>query len=258
MGKEFGNGIKDGIPIALGYFAVSFSLGIAMLSAGMTAVQGAVMSVSNLTSAGEFAGVRVIAAGGTLIELVLTQLIINLRYSLMSLSLTQKLDEKVTLWQKLLIAFGNTDEIFAVAMNHQRSLTLPYMLGLQSLPIVGWTAGTFLGAVAGGLMPTSVAMAMNVMLYGMFIAIVVPVAKKSRPVLIVASVAILASSLFRYVPFLHQVSEGISIIVCTVVAATFGAIMFPVKDEESEGDAKATSDAGSAKCAETEKARDKE
>ena len=179
--KEFKVGLKDGIPIALGYFAVSFSLGITMVSAGMTATQGAV-----------------IAAGGTLVELILTQLIINLRYSLMSLSLTQKLDEKVTLWQKFLIAFANTDEIFAVAMNHQKSLTLPYMLGLQSLPIVGWTAGTFLGAVAGGLMPTNVAMAMNVMLYGMFIAIVVPVAKKSRPVLIVACIAIGCSCLFRY------------------------------------------------------------
>ena len=231
--KEFKVGLKDGIPIALGYFAVSFSLGITMVSAGMTATQGAVMSLSNLTSAGEFAGVRVIAAGGTLVELILTQLIINLRYSLMSLSLTQKLDEKVTLWQKFLIAFANTDEIFAVAMNHQKSLTLPYMLGLQSLPIVGWTAGTFLGAVAGGLMPTNVAMAMNVMLYGMFIAIVVPVAKKSRPVLIVACIAIGCSCLFRYVPLLNQVSEGISIIICTVVAAVLGAIFFPVKEENA-------------------------
>lgn len=231
--KEFKVGLKDGIPIALGYFAVSFSLGITMVSAGMTATQGAVMSLSNLTSAGEFAGVRVIAAGGTLVEMILTQLIINLRYSLMSLSLTQKLDEKVTLWQKLLIAFANTDEIFAVAMNHQKSLTLPYMLGLQSLPIVGWTAGTFLGAVAGGLMPTNVAMAMNVMLYGMFIAIVVPVAKKSRPVLIVACIAIGCSCLFRYVPLLNQVSEGISIIICTVVAAVLGAIFFPVKEENA-------------------------
>ena len=231
--KEFKVGLKDGIPIALGYFAVSFSLGITMVSVGMTATQGAVMSLSNLTSAGEFAGVRVIAAGGTLVELILTQLIINLRYSLMSLSLTQKLDEKVTLWQKLLIAFANTDEIFAVAMNHQKSLTLPYMLGLQSLPIVGWTAGTFLGAVAGGLMPTNVAMAMNVMLYGMFIAIVVPVAKKSRPVLIVACIAIGCSCLFRYVPLLNQVSEGISIIICTVVAAVLGAIFFPVKEENA-------------------------
>ena len=231
MDKEFRIGVRDGIPIALGYFAVSFSLGITMVAAGMTAVQGAVMSLSNLTSAGEFAGVRVIAAGGGLVELILTQIIINLRYSLMSLSLTQKLDEGVTFWKKLIIAFGNTDEIFAVAMNHQKSLTLRYVVGLQSLPIIGWTAGTYLGAVAGGLMPGSVSRAMNLMLYGMFIAIVFPVAKKSKAVLIVASIAVFLSSLFRYVPFLQGISDGISIILCTVTAATVGAIIFPVKEE---------------------------
>ena len=231
MDKEFRIGVRDGIPIALGYFAVSFSLGITMIAAGMTATQGAVMSLSNLTSAGEFAGVRVIAAGGGLVELILTQIIINLRYSLMSLSLTQKLDEGVTFWKKLIIAFGNTDEIFAVAMNHQKSLTLRYVVGLQSLPIIGWTAGTYLGAVAGGLMPGSVSRAMNLMLYGMFIAIVFPVAKKSKAVLIVASIAVFLSSLFRYVPFLQGISDGISIILCTVTAATVGAIIFPVKEE---------------------------
>ena len=156
--SEFRNGLKDGIPIALGYFAVSFSLGISMVAAGISSVEGAVMSLTNLTSAGEFAGIRIIAVGGTLLEMILTQFIINLRYSLMSLSLTQKLDGSVTFWKKLIIAFGNTDEIFAVAMNHQKSLTLPYMVGLQSLPIVGWTLGTFLGAVASNLMPPASAM----------------------------------------------------------------------------------------------------
>ena len=152
----------------------------------------------------------------------------------MSLSLSQKLDESVTFWKKLLIAFGNTDEIFAVAMNHQKSLTLPYMLGLQSLPIVGWTLGTFLGAIATGLMPTSVSIAMNVMLYGMFIAIVVPVVKESRPVLIVACLAILFSCLFYYIPFLHQISEGITIIICTVLAAVIGVIVFPIKAKKDK------------------------
>lgn len=234
MDKEFRNGVKDGIPIALGYFAVSFSLGIAMVEAGLTAFQGTVMSLSNLTSAGEFAGVRVIAVGGTLLEMILTQLIINLRYSLMSLSLSQKLDPSVTFWKKLIIAFGNTDEIFAVAMSHQRSLTLRYMVGLQSLPILGWTAGTLFGMIACDLMPDRVSKAMGVMLYGMFIAIVFPVAKKSKEVLCVAGIAILTSCLFRYLPVLQGVSEGISIILCTLIAAVLGAILFPVKDEERE------------------------
>ncbi|MCR5726994.1 MAG: AzlC family ABC transporter permease [Lachnospiraceae bacterium] len=225
---NFRSGFKDGIPIALGYFAVSFSLGITMVASGMTPVQGTVMSLTNLTSAGEFAGIRVIAVGGTIAEMILTQLIINLRYSLMSLSLSQKLDEKVTFFKKLVIAFGNTDEIFAVAMNHQKSLTFKYMVGLQSMPIVGWTLGTFLGAVAGNIMPANVSIAMNVMLYGMFIAIVIPEAKKKRPVLIVALIAVVLSCLFYYIPGLNEISAGISIIICTVVAAAVGAVLFPL------------------------------
>lgn len=234
LNGEFRNGLKDGIPIALGYFAVSFSLGIAMVTAGLSVFQGTVMSLVNLTSAGEFAGIRVIAAGGTIVELILTQLIINLRYSLMSLTLTQKLDDKVTLWQKMLMAFANTDEIFAVAMNHQKSLTLPYMAGLQSLPIVGWTAGTFFGAAAGNLMPGRISAAMSVMLYGMFIAIVIPEAKKSRSVLFVAAAAIGFSCLFRYAPFLNRVSEGISIIICTIAASVIGAVLFPVEENPED------------------------
>ena len=231
---QFRSGLKDGIPIALGYFAVSFSLGISMVASGISAVEGTVMSLTNVTSAGEFAGVKIIAVGGTLIEMVLTQFIINLRYSLMSLSLSQKLDKSVSFWKKLIIAFANTDEIFAVAMNHQKSLTLTYMVGLQSIPVLGWTAGTFLGAVASDLMPERVSVALNVMLYGMFIAIVIPVAKKSRAVLIVASIAIGLSSLFYFVPFLKQVSAGISIIICTVAAAGIGAVFFPVKEDGKE------------------------
>ena len=227
MGKEFKNGLRDGIPIALGYFAVSFSLGITIVAAGISPIQGMVMSLTNLTSAGEFAGIRVIAAAGTIVEMILTQVIINLRYSLMSLSMSQKLDEKVKFWHKLIIAFGNTDEIFAVAMNHQRSLTLPYMVGLQLLPIIGWTSGTLLGAVASNLMPERVSAAMSVMLYGMFIAIVVPVAKKSKAVLIVAAIAVFCSCLFRYVPLLNEISDGVSIIICTIAAAAAGAIIFP-------------------------------
>ena len=231
MNKEFKHGLKNGIPIALGYFAVSFSLGITMIASGISAAEGTVMSISNLTSAGEFAGIRIIAVGGTLAEMVLTQVIINLRYSLMSMSLSQKLEEGMSLWKKLIIAFANTDEIFAVAMSHQKSLTFPFMAGLQLLPIFGWTLGTLLGAVAGNLMPERISIAMNVMLYGMFIAIVVPAAKKSKPVLIVACMAIVFSCLFRYVPGLNEVSEGIAISICTVLAAGLGAVFFPVKDE---------------------------
>ncbi|MGN0428966.1 MAG: AzlC family ABC transporter permease [Acetatifactor sp.] len=232
--QEFRSGLKDGVPIALGYFAVSFSVGIMVVAAGMSAFQGAVMSLSNVTSAGQFAGIRIIAAGGTLVELVLTQVIINLRYALMSLSLSQKLDKSVSLWQRFVIAFANTDEIFAVAMAHQKSLRLPYMLGLEILPIVGWVSGTVLGAVACNLMPASVSVAMNVMLYGMFIAIVVPVAREKKPVFIAVVIAVLLSCVFYYVPVLNRVSDGMSIILCTVIAASICAALFPVKEEEEE------------------------
>jgi predicted branched-subunit amino acid permease len=201
---------------------------------GLTVLQGAVMSLSNVTSAGEFAGLNIIAAGGTLLELILTQFIINLRYALMSLSLSQKLSEDMKWWQRLVIAFANTDEIFAVAMAHQKSLTFPYMVGLQSLPIAGWTLGTVLGSVAAGLMPQSVSTAMSVALYGMFIAIVLPAARKSRAVMLVAALAIIISCCLYYIPVFSFISDGIRIILVTVAAAGVGAVLFPVKKEEAE------------------------
>lgn len=231
---EFKRGLKDGIPIALGYFAVSFSVGIMAVSGGLSVLQGCIMSLTNVTSAGQFAGIQIIAVGGTLIEIALTQLIINLRYALMSLSLSQKLDDSVTLWQRFVIAFANTDEIFAVAMSNKKTLRFPYMVGLQSLPIVGWVSGTFLGSVACNLMPKSVSVAMNVMLYAMFIAIVIPDAKKKQSVLMVSIFAVILSCLFTYVPGLKLVSGGISIIICTVVAALIGAFIWPIEDSQED------------------------
>ena len=151
---EFRKGLKDGIPIALGYFAVSFSFGLLAVKGGLTSFQAVIISLTNVTSAGQFAGLKIILAGGTLVEMILTQFIINLRYSLMSLSLSQKLGEAVGIKERLVIAFANTDEIFAVAMGHVKELTFGYMIGLQLLPIVGWTGGTLFGAIASGLLPS--------------------------------------------------------------------------------------------------------
>ncbi|MBQ2406360.1 MAG: AzlC family ABC transporter permease [Lachnospiraceae bacterium] len=232
--SEFLSGLKDGIPIALGYLSVSFSLGIMVLKCGLSIFQGALMSATNVTSAGQFAGLGIIAAGGALIEIVITQFIINLRYALMSLSLSQKLDDSVKLWQRFVIAFANTDEIFAVAMSHQKNVTFKYMLGLQSLPIAGWVAGTVLGGVACELMPDSVSRAMSVALYGMFIAIVVPVVKKERSVLFVVCMAVALSCAFYYVPAFKQISSGVSIIISTVVASAVGAVVFPVKESDED------------------------
>ena len=234
MKKEFMTGFRDGIPIALGYLSVSFGIGIMALTSGLTVFQGAFMSLTNVTSAGQFAGIQVIAAGGAILELILTQVIINLRYALMSLSLSQKLSEEMTLPQRFVIAFANTDEIFAVAMGHAKSLTFPYMLGLEILPIAGWTGGTVLGAVAGQVLPKSLASALGVALYGMFIAIVVPVAKRLRPVLCVVVLAALFSCVLYFVPAFSGISPGISIILCTVASALIGAWLFPIAGETED------------------------
>lgn len=164
----------------------------------------------------------------------MTQLIINLRYALMSLSLSQKLSEKVSFGQRLLIAFANTDEIYAVAMAHQKALTYPYMAGLQILPILGWTAGTALGATAGSLLPDSLTSALGVALYGMFIAIVIPAARSSRPILVAAVLAMVMSCILYYVPLFSGVSAGISIIICTIAASVICALLFPVHEEGGE------------------------
>ncbi len=232
MKQEFRQGLKDGVPIALGYFSVSFSFGILALAGGLSIFQAGLTSITNVTSAGQFAGLKIIIAGGTLLEMAMTQFIINLRYALMSLSLSQKLSSEVTFWQRLAIAFANTDEIFAVAMGRQKSLTFPYMVGLQILPILGWTAGTVIGAAAGSILPAAVNSALSVALYGMFIAIVIPAARKARPVLFVVILAVLMSCILYYVPVFSGVSSGMAIIICTVAASVVGAVLFPVREEE--------------------------
>lgn len=236
MNSEFKQGLKDGLPIAIGYFSVSFSFGILALQQGLTIFQSVLTSLTNITSAGQFAGLQIIVTGGTILEMILTQFIINLRYALMSLSLSQKLDKKVTLWQRFIMAFANTDEIFAVAMSHQKSLTMSYMAGLQILPILGWTAGTGVGAVASSLLPDSLCSALNLALYGMFVAIVVPVARKARPVMCVVLIAIVLSCIFYYVPLFQNISSGIAVILATVIAASVGAWLFPVPAGEQDMD----------------------
>ncbi len=229
--QDFQCGLKDGAPIALGYFSVSFSFGILALGGGLTIFQAALTSLTNVTSAGQFAGLQIIIAGGTLLEMAVTQLIINLRYALMSLSLSQKLSERVTFWQRLIIAFANTDEIFAVAMAHGRELSFSYMAGLQILPVIGWTAGTAVGAAAGSMLPEAVNSALSVALYGMFIAVVIPEAKKVRSVLATAALALLMSCVIYYLPVFSGISAGVSIIICTVAASAAGAVLFPLHEE---------------------------
>lgn len=225
-------GLRDGIPIAAGYFSVSFTFGMLAVQDGISPFHAVLISLLNLTSAGQFAGITVIVSGASLLEMALTQLVINIRYALMSVSLSQKLDRSVKTFQRMLIAYGNTDEIFAVASSKPGSVGSRYMCGLIFLPVVGWVGGTLAGAVASTLLPAAVISALGVALYGMFIAIVVPVAKESRSVLMVTVMALVLSAAFYYLPVLREISSGFTIIICTVAAAGIGAVLFPVKEEK--------------------------
>lgn len=231
---SFRQGLQDGIPIALGYLSVSFTFGMMAVAAGIPIEVAVIISLTNMTSAGQFAGLSLMIANGSLIEMALTQLIINMRYALMSLSLSQKLAHCVTTPRRCLVAFANTDEIFAMAVSHQQRVGDHYMYGLAALPIFGWTFGTFLGAAANSLLPMGLRSALGIAIYGMFIAIIVPPAKKMRPILKVTLFSILLSCLFNYLPLLNQVSSGFVIIICAVCASAFGAWLFPIKEVESE------------------------
>ena len=232
MNLTFSKGLKHGIPIALGYLSVSFGFGIMAVRAGLSVLAAVGISITNVTSAGQAAGVGIIAAGGTLIEMILTQFIINLRYSLMGLSLSQKLDESFTTPQRMLIAFGITDEIFAVSSSQEGKINTKYMYGLILISVLGWVMGTFLGASAGRILPEALTNAMGLVLYGMFIAICIPPAKKDRGVLFAVLIAALCSVLFYYV--FTCISSGFSIIICAVAASALCAWLFPIKEEEEE------------------------
>lgn len=231
--KEFFAGAKAGIPVCIGYFSVSFGFGAIAVVQGLTIWQAVLLSASNLTSAGQFAGLTVIAAGAAMVEMILTQLVINSRYALMSLALGQRLGQDVGIGRRLLVAFFNTDEIFALGMSREKQLTTSFFVGAGAVSALGWISGTALGAFAGSLLPENIRMALGMMLYGMFIAIVVPKAKEEKSVLVCVIVAVLCSCLFAWMPWLKEISDGLAIVICTVIAASVCAVLFPVKEEEA-------------------------
>ncbi|MBQ2853891.1 MAG: AzlC family ABC transporter permease [Oscillospiraceae bacterium] len=230
--SEYKKGVHTGLPVGLGYFSVSFGFGAMAIAQGLSALNATLISATNLTSAGQFAGLTLIVAAGTLMEMIMTQIVINSRYSLMSLALSQRMGQRIGFFPRLLIAFFNTDEIFALAMDRKEPLTVPFLLGLGTLPFFGWTGGTLMGALAGSVLPSDIRAALGVMLYGMFIAIVVPPAKQEKPVLITVILALVFSCLFAWVPQLKSVSAGISIVLCTVAAAAIAAWRFPIAEEQ--------------------------
>lgn len=233
MNGRFLQGMRHGIPILLGYLSVSFGFGILAVRLGLSPFVATAISATNLTSAGQAMGVKVIAAAGTLWEMVLTQLIINLRYSLMGISLSQKLHPSFTTRHRLLAAYGITDEIFAVASSQSFAVTPSYMYGLIVVSAAGWISGTLLGSLAGQLLPAAVTDAMGILLYGMFLAIIIPPARRQPRVLFVVGVAAAVSVLFYYA--IPAVPVGFAVIISAVVAAALGALLFPAANQEEVG-----------------------
>ena len=231
MTKNFFRGLLHGVPIALGYLSVSFGFGILAVRAGLAVWQATLISAACVTSAGQVAGVEILAAAGGLAELALVQLTVNLRYALMSLSLSQKTAESFTLPKRLAASFGITDEIFAVCAAEPVPLTFSYMAGVILISAAGWIAGTALGAAAGEILPERISAALGIVLYGMFIAIVVPTARKRRGVLFAALAAAVLSVLSRIL--IPALSGGFSVILCTLIAASAAALLFPIGGEDS-------------------------
>ena len=230
----FRKGLRDGIPIALGYLAVSFAFGMMAAEGGIPVFEATLISAMNVTSAGQFAGLEILLTGGTVLEMMLTQLVINLRYSLMSVSLSQKLDRTVKFPHRFLIACGVTDEIFGIASTQPGKIKASYVYGAMCVAIPGWVCGTALGAAAGSVLPDFLTSALSVAIYGMFLAIIIPPAKKDRAVLFVVLLSMAISCAFTFLPVLNRVSTGFVIIITAVLVSALAAILRPVPTEGEE------------------------
>lgn len=230
--NSYKRGVRDGMPVFFGYLAVSFSFGILARSLNIPSVAAIIMSAANFTSAGQFAAVGGIAAGVGYFELAFTQLIINLRYCLMSSALSQKISDKAPFFHRFFMAFGNTDEVFAIAVSSEGELLPSYFYGIMTSALPGWVLGTALGVISGEVLPERVLSALGIALYAMFIAIIIPPAKKSKIVALIVAISMVASYLFSKLPVLKSISSGFKIIILTVIISAVAAALFPVETEE--------------------------
>ena len=230
----FLEGVRDGIPIALGYFAVAFSLGIAARNAGLTAMQGFVASTLCVASAGEYALFTMIGAGATFLETAILTLITNARYFLMSCALSQRIDPKMRDIHRYTVGAVVTDEIFGITIARPGYLEPAYNYGAISVSVPGWAAGTALGIIMGNLLPANIVSALSVALYGMFLAIIIPPMKKDRAVALCVAGGFALSWLFNTLPALAVVSAGTRTILLTVAIASAAALLFPVKEGEED------------------------
>ena len=232
--KNFIDGIKKSIPIFVGYFAVSFTFGVYCFNNGIAPLTSIIISLTNLSSAGQFAGAQLMTKLASIFEIGLVVFVINLRYILMSLSLSQKLDKDVKLYEKLIFGFAITDEIYALAIKEEKKIDAKFMFGLMILPILGWTLGTAFGVLSSSLLPESISQAFNIALYGMFISAIMPDTRKSISVLITVLLSVFLSCVY-YAPYLSEnVSVGFKVIIVTIVVCSIVSLMFPIKDEEEE------------------------
>ncbi|MGI6006705.1 MAG: AzlC family ABC transporter permease [Ruminococcus sp.] len=229
--NEWKQGVRDGLPICFGYFAVSFAFGIQAGDVGMTPFQAVLMSVTNLTSAGQLASLGTIAAQASYLEMAFLQFVINMRYFLMSCALSQKIQENTKSVHRFAMAYGVTDEIFGVSVVRPGDLSPWYSYGLMSVAVPGWALGTLAGVVSGDILPPAVINALGIAIYGMFIAVVLPAAKQDKAVMGVAAAAMVLSCLFYYAPVLKQVSSGMQVIIITLAVAGAAAWLFPRKEE---------------------------
>ena len=232
--NNFIQGLKAGIPIGMGYFAVSFTLGITARNAGLTPWQAMVMSMALHASAGQFAAINVIAASAGFLEMAVTSFIVNLRYLLLSSSLSQKISSKTPFFHRFLMAFYVTDEIFGVSAAQPGYVNPCFVYGAAIVAGPSWEIGTFLGASVGNILPVSVANAMNVALYGMFLAIIIPSAKKDKFIAGIVVLSMFASYLFTVIPGINQISSGFQIIILTVLIAGAAALIRPIHDSEPD------------------------
>ena len=223
--------MKAGIPIAMGYFAVAIALGIAAVRAGVGAFAAAFASLLNNASAGEYIAFTLIAAGASYMELITMEAVANARYLLMSAALSQKLKEGTSIFKRLLLGFTVTDEIFGVSMMQEGYLNPYFTYGAFVVATTGWTGGTLLGALMGDILPASVVTALSVGLYGMFISVFVPEAKKNRIVALLVLVSFVLSAAFEYLPYINTLSSGLRVIILTVVISLGAALLFPIKEE---------------------------
>lgn len=234
--ENWKRGLKAGIPICLGYFAVSFTFGIQAGNIGISPIEAIVLSATNLTSAGQFAGLEIIAAQSSLLEMAITQFIINMRYLLMSCALSQKLEKGTSFLHRMILSYGVTDEIFGVSVCSEGALSPYYNYGMMCVAVPGWTFGTFLGVVFGNIMPQSIMNAFGIAIYGMFIAVIIPAAKKDKVITVVIVAAMAISTMFEFIPLFSQISGGFRIIIITIAVSAFAAWKFPVKDEGEQNE----------------------